>query len=90
MSVGRSVGRSDRNVPFHLSKLLSSVPLLCVFCIPLTRTITKRASVQPEYVPRNEHVEFPKFQSGIFVKWKALINNSNNNNNNNNNNNKYL
>ena len=43
-------GRSDRNVPFHLTKLLSPVPL---FCILLTRTITKRAvawvgSVQPE------------------------------------------
>ena len=43
-------GRSDRNVPFHLTKLLSPVPL---FCILLARTITKRAvawvgSVQPE------------------------------------------
>ena len=46
----RHFGRSDRNVPFHLTKLLSLVPL---FCILLTRTITKRAvawegSVQPE------------------------------------------
>ena len=43
-------GRSDRNVSFHLKKLLSPVTL---FCILLTRTITKRAvawvgSVQPE------------------------------------------
>ena len=43
-------GRSDRNLPYHLTKLLSLVPL---FCILLTRTITKRAvawvgSVQPE------------------------------------------
>ena len=43
-------GRSDRNVPFHLTKLLPPVPL---FCILLARTITKRAvvwvgSVQPE------------------------------------------
>ena len=30
-------GRSDRNVPFHLTKLLSPVPL---FCILLARTIT--------------------------------------------------
>ena len=42
--------RSDRNVPFHLTKLLSPVKL---FCILLTRTITKRAvawagSMQPE------------------------------------------
>ena len=32
--------RSDRNVPFHLTKLLFPVP---PFCILLTRTITKRA-----------------------------------------------
>ena len=43
-------GRSDRNVPFHLTKLFSPVPL---FCILLARTITKRAvawvgAVQPE------------------------------------------
>ena len=42
--------RSDRNAPFHLTNLLSPVPL---FCIHLTRTITKHAvawvgSVQPE------------------------------------------
>ena len=34
------LGRSDRNVPFHLTKLLSPVPL---FRILLTKTITKRA-----------------------------------------------
>ena len=33
-------GWSDRNVPFHLTKLLSPVPL---FCIMLVRTITKLA-----------------------------------------------
>ena len=43
-------GRWDRNVPSHLTKLLSPVPL---FCILLTTTITKRAvtwvgSVRPE------------------------------------------
>ena len=43
-------GRSDWNVPFHLTKLLSPVP---PFCVLLTRTITKQAvawvrSVQPE------------------------------------------
>ena len=36
----RSIGRPDRNVRFHLTKLLSPVPL---FCILLTTTITKRA-----------------------------------------------
>ena len=44
------LGRSDRNVSFHSTKLLSRVPL---FRILLTRTITKRAvawvgSEQPE------------------------------------------
>ena len=44
-------GRSDRNFPFHLTKLLSPVPLLCIL---LTRTISKRAvawvgCVQPEF-----------------------------------------
>ena len=44
-------GQSDRNVPFHLTKLMCPVPL---FCFLLTRTITQRAvawvgSLQPEY-----------------------------------------
>ena len=34
------LGRSDRNVPFHLTKFLCPVPL---FCILLTRRITKNA-----------------------------------------------
>ena len=34
-------GRSDRNVPFHLTKLLSPVS---IFCLLLTRTITERAA----------------------------------------------
>ena len=43
-------GRSDRNVPFHLTKLMCPVPL---FCFLLTWTITKLAvawvgSMQPE------------------------------------------
>ena len=42
-----SVGRSDRNVPFHLTKLLSPVPL---FCILLTRAITKRGVAWVGYV----------------------------------------
>ena len=65
-------GRTDRNVPFHLTKLLFPLPL---FCVLLKRTIPKRAvawvgSVQPEYrVPLG--VKFPKFQTGIFVELKA-------------------
>ena len=58
-------GRSHRNVPFHLTKLLSPVPL---FCILLTRTITKRVvawvgSVQPECI-----VPLRNFRN---VEWKA-------------------
>ena len=53
---------SDRNVPFHLTELLSPVRL---FCILLTRIITKCAvvwvgSVQLEC-------------SGIFVEWKVPL-----------------
>ena len=66
-------GRSDRNVPFHLTKLFSQ----------------DRWSVYPAYKHDNqtrggfglvcatgmhhsaEHVDFPKFQTGIFVEWKA-------------------
>ena len=58
-------GRSDRNVPFHLTKLLSPVLL---FCTLLTRTITKRVAFENS---RTEQVEFLTFQTGIFVKWKA-------------------
>ena len=53
---------SDRNVPFHLTKLLSPVQLSCIL---LTRTITKCAvvwvgSVQLEC-------------TGIFVEWKVPL-----------------
>ena len=56
-------GRSHRNVPFHLTKLLSPVPL---FCILLTRTITKRVvawvgSVQPECIV---HCEISEMLNG--------------------------
>ena len=62
-------GRLDRNVPFNLS-LLSSVPL---FCILLTRTITKRGvawvgSVQPECT-----VPLDFLKTGIFGEWKAPL-----------------
>ena len=58
-------GRSDRNVPFHLTKLLSPVLL---FCTLLTGTITKRVAFENS---RTEQVEFLTFQTGIFVKWEA-------------------
>ena len=65
-------GQSDRNVPFHLTKLMCPVPL---FCFLLTRTITKRAvawvgSLQPEY---NAPFEWAR---GTFEisNWKILLN----------------
>ena len=63
-------GWSDRNVPFHLTKLLSLVPL---FCILLTTTITKRAvdwvgSVQPECTVPLGTWNFRHF------KWEFLLN----------------
>ena len=66
-------GRLDRNVPFHLTKLLFPVPL---FCILLARTITKHAGglgrVCGTGMYRSiEHGKFPEFQTGIFVEWKA-------------------
>ena len=65
-------GRSDRNVPFHLTKLLSPVPL---FCILLARTITKRAvawvgSVEPECtVPLNTE-NFRNFKPEFLLNGK--------------------
>ena len=47
--------RSDRNVPFHLTKLLSPVPL---FFILLTRTITKRAVVWASDRGQNRYSDF--------------------------------
>ena len=65
-------GRSDRNVPFHLTKLLSPVPL---FCILLARTITKRAvawvgSVEPDCtVPLNTE-NFRNFKPEFLLNGK--------------------
>ena len=65
-------GRSDRNVPFHLTKLLSPVPL---FCILLARTITKRVvawvgSVEPECtVPLNTE-NFRNFKPEFLLNGK--------------------
>ena len=68
--------RSDRNVPFHLTKLLSPVPL---FCILLTGTITKPAvawigSVLQECTVSLGTRNFRKFlmkKNGNIVEWKA-------------------
>ena len=65
-------GRSDRNVRFRLTKLLSPVPL---FCILLTRTITKRAeawvgSVQPECTVPLGTWNFRKFKPEFLFNGK--------------------
>ena len=67
-----SVGRTEMSRSIW-PNLLSTVPL---FRILLTRTITKRAVawvgfVQQKCTRSPGHVEFPKFQTGIFVEWKA-------------------
>ena len=54
--------QSDRNVPFHLTKLLSPVQL---FCILLTRTITKCVVVWVGFVQLD--------CTGIFVEWKVPL-----------------
>ena len=64
--------RSDRNVPFHLTKLLSPVPH---FCILLTRTITKRAeawvgSVQPEFTVPLGTWNFRNFKPEFLLNGK--------------------
>ena len=68
-------GRSDRNVPFHLTKVLFPVPL---YCILLTRTTTRHTvacveSVQPVCTVPLGTWNFSKFQTRIFVEWKAPI-----------------
>ena len=64
--------RSDRNVRFHLTKLFSPVPL---FCILLTRTITKRAqdwigSLQPECTVPLGTWNFRKFKPEFLLNGK--------------------
>ena len=68
-------GRSDRNVPFHLTKLLSPVPL---FCILLTRIITKRVvawigSMQPECTVPLGKWNFQNFKPGFLLNEKCPL-----------------
>ena len=62
-----------RPFPFD-KKLLSSVPL---FCFLLTRTITKSGGLGQVFATGMYHsighVKFPKFQTVIFVEWKAPL-----------------
>ena len=68
--------RSYRNVPFHLTKLLSAVPLLWVL---LTITITKRAGGLGRVCATGMYcsirlVKCPNFHKRIFVEWKVPLN----------------
>ena len=68
-------GWSDRNVPFHLTKLLFPVPL---FCILLTRTITRRAvacvgSVQPECTVPLGTWNFRNFKPEFVLNGKRSV-----------------
>ena len=68
--------RSYRNVPFHLTKLLSTVPLPWVL---LTITITKRAGGLGRVCATGMYcsirlVKCPNFHKRIFVEWKVPLN----------------
>ena len=68
--------RSYRNVPFHLTKLLSAVPLLWVL---LTITITKRAGGLGRVCATGMYrsiglLKCPNFHKRIFVEWKLPLN----------------
>ena len=61
--IGKSFWSVGLKCPFPYEKI---VPL---FCILLPRTITKMYQMYCSI----GHMEFPKFQTRIFVEWKALI-----------------
>ena len=67
-----SVGRTECSSPFDKIVVRSPVPL---FCILFTRTISKRAWLGRVCATRMyrsiRHIEFLKFQTGMFVEWKA-------------------
>ena len=67
---------SDRNAPFHLTKLLSPEPL---FCILLTRTISTHAttwvgSVQPEWTIPLSMRNFRNFTTEFLLNRKHPLN----------------
>ena len=61
-----SVGRSDQNVPFHLTKWLSLVPLF--FYLAYKHNDQTRGSLGQQLECT---VPFPKFQSGMFLSGKC-------------------
>ena len=69
------LGRSDRNDPFHVTKLLSPVP---TFFYPAYKNNNQTrgglGGVCATGMYRSiRHVELPKFQTWIFVEWKACL-----------------
>ena len=65
-------GRWDRNVPFHLTKLLSSAALLYPAYKNNNQTRGGLGRVCPTRMYRSTgHLKFLKFQTEIFVEWKA-------------------
>ena len=66
-------GRSDRNVPFHLTKIV--VPSTALLYPDRKNNKKARGAlgrVCATGMYRSiEHVKFPKFQTGMFVEWKA-------------------
>ena len=65
ISVGRSVGRSDRNVPFYWTKWLSLVSLFCY--LAYMHNNQSRGGLGQQL---KRTVPFPKFQSGTFLSGK--------------------
>ena len=63
-------GRSHRNVPFHLTKLLSPVPL---FCILLSKNNNQTPCGLDRTCATGMYRSFwhAKFRTGIIVEWKA-------------------
>ena len=69
------LGQLGQNVP--LTKLLSQVPLLAsVFCVYKYNNLTCSGLgwvCATQIYHSIGHMEFPKFQTGIFVEWKAPL-----------------
>ena len=59
-----SVGRTEMSRSIW-PNLLSTVPLFCIRAVAWVGFVQQKCTRSPG------HVEFPKFQTGIFVEWKA-------------------
>ena len=71
-------GHSDQNVPFHVTKI-NCCPQHCssVLCKPdyYTHKIQMCGGLDRDCAtgiyPSTGRVEFPKFQTGLFLEWKV-------------------